>query len=445
MKTEVWTYTNPANASTVPTWQEHWKRRVGNTATLSVHTVSTPAALEHNLLTATSAGSIPNLVIAEPPWLQRWFHRGIVRDLATLTKHDPEVTLTSYISPIVHGALRGAHLTGLPVPAADFIALFINPILLERAGLLKPPPSYVPGHKCPVTPALPLNAAEVAKWDWTTLANNARILTQKGEANSSGFWYPLPNFFSLVTWMYSDGEDFFTPATPGVNFNLPATQVTLTFLHRLQTQYGLPPAPIESSPWPAFIAGRLPIAWGHASSVRYLLKTGALGVDFDTIGISPGPNADRSAAAPWSPGECTDCLETEGYASYGSSTTSWSFLGGILQRSSYPDNTWRTLKAAGDRMANTDCVSILGLPGPRRDVFASTAWQQRTALVHGQASWPDLLKSGGPFPTHHYFLMSQQLTPVIQQTTTGKLPVKDALRQFVQITSSLTQTRSTHK
>lgn len=427
---ELWTVDNPQVASAQAPWQEWAKHSAADYvggAKVSFQQFATEEKLDAAVRASVAAGSPPGALAAPPALAASWWQQGMLLALDSWMKRDAKTSADTFVTPVLDAFRDNGQTFGLPQPALDFLAIFVNLPLIKRAGLLVPPKSYVPGHACPITPGLPLNAAEIAKWGWRDLATNANQLTRGMGTGQPAFSYRPPDLLNFTTWLYSNGGRFYRSDKRSVVFDQTQGVQTLHFLASLPKSYHLAPFPTGVDPKVHFAQGHLPLLYTRASDARGMQELSRGALVFDTLGVSAGPSADRSLAGAWSPGDCTECLETAGYASYGSSTTTWSPAGLILRGAPQTDWSWGVLRLASSLASAETSLRSLGQPAPLRESFTSNGWLAMARQNHAYASWRDIAASGGPFPALGYQAVNSHVSALLLAAYAGKANIAETV------------------
>lgn len=190
---------------------------------IDVRVEGIPGEYVHKMLLNFVAGTQPDVMIVDASSAAVFVDNGLLSDLSSYIKNDPEFDLNDYYPNVVQICQRGDKVYAVP---GDFtpMVLYYNKDLFDAAGVAYPD----------------------ASWDFGRFLEVAQKLTIPGKQHGFSFANWMPGW---IMWLWNNGGDVLSPdgkRSAGV-FDSDANVETIGFLRDLIKKYKVAPSLSEAA------------------------------------------------------------------------------------------------------------------------------------------------------------------------------------------------------
>lgn len=228
---------------------------------------------DSKLLTLIAGGIAPDVIHVTQANFPLYAAKGLLVDVRTLAKDDPDFSEGDYFKPVLDSMRRGDRLYGLP---SDFstILLFYNKRIFDEAGLPYPD----------------------ASWTWDTFLQASRKLTvdEDGDRAPDQFAFVTQNAYNRwPAWVWMNGGELFNRDETICLMDSPEAIGGFSFFVELATKWNVAPAVGQStgqSPEELFMAEKIAMC----ANSRYAYKSFAKGMSFPWD-VAPMPKGTQRA------------------------------------------------------------------------------------------------------------------------------------------------------
>jgi ABC-type glycerol-3-phosphate transport system substrate-binding protein len=391
-----WWLATPAKQPYMEEATRRWKQTRPD---IEVEAVGEPyGRMREKFLTAQAADTPFDLSFSDVLWARDWYDAGQLLELDRHIRQAPDVGDDKFLrNALQFGKARGKTF-GLPVMGPESNVLIINGNLFEAAGL------HPEGRDVKT---------------WADLARIAQQLTRRdGETvTRSGYLMGYMTLRRLVAWTNATGAPLFDDAQTKAFYTGQGAAAALEFHARLHNGLRVS-VPVTEANRPA---GANAILSGAAAMIDGLTSA-------HTAWFQSPPPGFKFWQIPY----------PQGSGGRGPNACSFMNQAVISRAARSPDQAFEFARwfCASPEATILD-LAMTDAPRPVRALFQSKEWQDRVRERPVLRTRLDIAELPGLSPYRRAEEQQQEIEPLLRDTLTGKLDIKNALEQAQAIASRL--------